>query len=453
MRNPINVLALLTLGLVGVAHAQALDLTDPANWWFGNPDAPNSGPEYMTYVAPDEATIPNDAAGAMIRYGKQLLEETYKLLGPESGMPNTHVTSRLSCTNCHIESGRAAYGQPWAAVWYKYNVNRGRGPWSARSNRFLDMKNRIHDCTIRSMNGTQLPDDSRELLAMIAYMEWLATGIKVPDVPPAGAPIAGVPIWDKLGKLGAGNVPVRELTRAADPVAGKLVYEDKCAACHGYTGEGVWDPAARKYIYPAVWGPFSFNDGAGMYRLRTAVGFIKGNMPYGWANPTDPSHMLSDAEAWDAMAYLISNERPKFAGAQQDWLHYRPTDCAPNWVLKVTQLDAGYEWYFPRIKPDGTLTGDVSYPPKYSAARHKYGPWKDMLTEMQKIQNAYLAQTPHPAFPDCRPFEYKEPLAAGQRLDRAPAGPVPRPGDASGQDAADRPRAPTRAVPRVRCRD
>ena len=388
MRYIINVFLVLVLGAVGTAQAQHLYSTNPPDWYIGTDGI-------MQYVAPDEAAIPNDATGDMIRYGKLILTETYKYLGPESGIPNTYVTSRLSCSNCHLEDGRSAYGQPWAVVWYKYGAG-ARGPWSARSNQYLDMKNRIHDCTVRSMNGTRLPDDSYQLLSMIEYMKWLSTGIKVAD-------------WTKVNH-GSNNVSVTELTRPADPVRGKTVYEDNCAGCHGFTGEGIWDAAAQKYIYPAVWGPYSFNNGAGMYRLRTAIGFIKGNMPYGWANPTDTTHQLSKEDAWDSMAYVLSNNRPQFSGAPQDWLYYRPADCAPNWLLKVTQLDAGYESYYPRIKPDGTLTGDLSYPAKYSPERHKYGPWKtpapDMLVEMQTIQNAYLAKTPRPVFPDCQPFEY-----------------------------------------------
>ena len=376
--------------MLGVSSAQANHAVspNPEEWWIGTDGV-------LQYVAPDEAAIPNDATGAMIRYGKQILEETYKMLGPESGLANSYVRSRLSCTNCHMESGRAAYGQPWAVVWYKYGAG-GQGPWSARSNQFLDMKNRIHDCTQRSMHGFRLPNDSYELLSMIEYMKWLSTGIKVAD-------------WTKVTH-GSNNIPVAELTRAADPVRGKTVFEENCAVCHGVDGEGVWDANAKKYIYPAVWGQYSFNDGAGMYRLRTAIGFIKGNMPFGWANPTDTTHQLSTEDAWDSMAYVISNNRPTWSGYLQDWLYYRPTDCAPNWLLKVTQLDAGYEWYYPRIKPDGTLTGDLSYPAKYSPERHKYGPWRtpnDMLAEMTAIQNAYLAKTPRPVFPNCEPFEYK----------------------------------------------
>jgi thiosulfate dehydrogenase len=379
----------LMLGAVGSAQATHSVSPNPEDWYIGTDGV-------LQYVAPDEAAIPNDATGAMIRYGKQILEETYKMLGPESGLANSYVTSRLSCTNCHIESGRAAYGQPWAVVWYKYGAG-GQGPWSARSNQFLDMKNRIHDCTQRSMNGFRLPNDSYELLSMIEYMKWLSTGIKVAD-------------WTKVTH-GSNNVSVSELSppRPADPVRGKTVFDENCAACHGVDGEGLWDANAKKYIYPAVWGQYSFNNGAGMYRLRTAVGFIKGNMPFGWANPTDTTHQLTTEDAWDSMAYVISNYRPEFSGALQDWLYYRPSDCAPNWLLKVTQLDAGYESYYPRIKPDGTLTGDLSYPSKYSPERHKYGPWRtpnDMLAEMTAIQTAYLAKTPRPVFPNCEPFEY-----------------------------------------------
>ena len=395
----IRVFFMLFLGTIGAAQADHVMSVNPAEWY-----SPDGGLTFP-YVAPDEATLPpvGDATGDMIRYGKQILEETYKYLGPDSGLSKSYVGNKLSCTNCHLENGRAAYGQPWAVVVKKYG---GTGTWSARSNVYLDMKNRIHDCTMRSMNGTKLPDDSRELLSMIEYMKWLATGIKVAD-------------W-KTVTHGTSNLKVSELSpvRGADPVRGKEVYEDVCASCHGYTGEGVWDEAAKKYIYPAVWGEHSFNDGAGMFRLRTAVGFIKGNMPYGWANPTDPTnHQLSTEDAWDSMAYVLDQARPLRAENINDWRYTRPSDCAPNWLLKVTQLDAGYESYYPRINPaTGKLSGNLAYPAKYSALRHKYGPWingsDDMIAEMTAIQNAWLKQKPSPVpavCPDPTLYEYTPP--------------------------------------------
>jgi len=390
----ISTLLILILGAAGTAVANHAVSPNPEDWWRGSNGV-------MQYVAPDEATIPNTDLGNSIRYGKQILEETYKTLGPDSGLPYSYVNSRLSCTNCHMESGRAAYGQPWAVVWYKYGAG-GQGPWSARSNQYLNMKNRIHDCTQRSMNGTRLPDDSYQLNSMIEYMKWLSTGMKV--------------AYSSVNH-GNNNIAapvVAELTRAADPVRGKTVYEETCAFCHGVDGEGVWDESAKNYIYPAVWGPYSFNVGAGMYRLRTAVGFIKGNMPYGWTNATDTSHQLSNEDAWDSMAYVISKDRPAWSASLEDWQYYQPSNCAPNWTLKATQLDAGYESYYPRIKPDGTLTGDLSYPAKYSPEKHKYGPWRnpgeDMVAEMTAIKSSYdtyyAAANPKPVYPGCSPFEY-----------------------------------------------
>lgn len=372
--------------LAGTAQAFTTvckDTADYACWYEG------------TWAAPDEAAIPNDGTGDMIRYGKLLLSETYKYLGQGSSMP--YQGNKIACTNCHMDEGKAAHGQPWAVVWYKYGAG-GPGPYSARSNRFLDMKNRIHDCMQRSMYGMQLPDDSYEMLSMIEYMKWLATGLKVAD-------------WNLVTPKGASNVAVASIPRPADPVRGKTVYQENCAVCHGDTGDGVFDAAAKKYIYPAVWGPNSFTNGAGMYRIRTAVGFIKGNMPYGWANASDATHQLSTADVWDSMAYVISNDRPIFAGYLTDWSSYRPSDCMPNWLLKT--IDAGYANYFPRVEPNGYLSDNTAYPQKYAADKHKYGTWSEMSTLQTAMQNAYLAITPRPVYPDCRDFAYDPATGTG----------------------------------------
>ena len=68
----------------------------------------------MTWIAPDEATIPNNADGDKIRDGKKYLTETYKYLGPESSMP--YSNNRLSCSNCHMDEGTGAFGASWAVV-------------------------------------------------------------------------------------------------------------------------------------------------------------------------------------------------------------------------------------------------------------------------------------------------------------------------------------------------
>jgi thiosulfate dehydrogenase len=105
-----------------------------------------------------------------------------------------------------MDAGTTAFGGRWCG---SNTAAGGPGPYSPRSDRFLDMKNRIHDCMLRSMNGRKLPDVSSELNSMIEYMKWLATGMQVAD-------------YTKV--VGQGNIKVSDLTRPTDPVRGKTIY-------------------------------------------------------------------------------------------------------------------------------------------------------------------------------------------------------------------------------------
>ena len=66
-----TIIALLALIGSGISCAQAAPSNNTADWFID----PATG--VMTWIAPNEATIPNDATGNMIRYGKLLLTETY----------------------------------------------------------------------------------------------------------------------------------------------------------------------------------------------------------------------------------------------------------------------------------------------------------------------------------------------------------------------------------------
>ena len=57
-----------------------------------------------------------------------------------------------------------------------------------------------------------------------------------------------------------------------------------CAVCHQANGLGQRMGSlgdARGYVFPPLWGPDSFNDGAGMDRYQNIVGFVRRNMPRG----------------------------------------------------------------------------------------------------------------------------------------------------------------------------
>src|SRR3546814_20511317 len=98
------------------------------------------------------------------------------------------------------------------------------------------------------------------------------------------------------------GVPVVEKTALGyDPRLGAQVYEQNCAACHGSDGQGQRD-LNGKLVFPPLWGPNSYNWGAGMARVNTAASFIKANMPMGQGGT------LTDQEAWDAAAFIDSQE-------------------------------------------------------------------------------------------------------------------------------------------------
>jgi hypothetical protein len=71
--------------------------------------------------------------------------------------------------------------------------------------------------------------------------------------------------------------------RAASVEAGQTVYGARCSACHGTDGLGLLATGekAKGYLFPPLWGPDSFNNGAGMHRVLTAARFIKARMPLG----------------------------------------------------------------------------------------------------------------------------------------------------------------------------
>ena len=147
---------------------------------------------------------------------------------------------------------------------------------------------------LRSMNGKALPLDSPEMNAMLSYMAWLSKGV------PTGVSVAGRGFKRLIPQ------------RPSDPVQGQRLYIAQCALCHGVDGQGMVSPN-NTYGFPALWGPRSFNIGAGMARLHTAAAFIKWNMPLGQGGS------LSDQDAYDIAAYFTHQPRPDFPGKEQDW--------------------------------------------------------------------------------------------------------------------------------------
>lgn len=230
---------------------------------------------------PVESTIPAGPVGDAIKLGKLLVSDTRKQLPKNVG-------NGLNCSNCHLGSGTVAFAGPYVGLWGVFPEYRARG---ANINSLQD---RINDCFQRSMNGKPLAYDSKEMNAMLMYMQWLSTGV------PTGTAVEG----RGMGKVNTALVP--------DAEKGKTLFAQKCASCHGAQGDGTRNPAGG-YVFPPLWGNDSFNIGAGMARTYTAAAFIQHNMPLGQGNT------LSEQEAIDVAEFVTHQPRPAYAPAKNDY--------------------------------------------------------------------------------------------------------------------------------------
>lgn len=284
------------------------------------------------WEAPDTATIPETSAGDMIRYGRSLIAQTARYLGPQGSVQA--ISNGMNCQNCHLDAGTRPYGNNYSAVATTYPRYR------ERSGSVESVEKRINDCLQRSLNGKALDSNSRELKAMVAYITWVGSNV------PA-----------KVKPLGVGISNLVYLDRPADPAKGFIVYKHLCQRCHGDNGQGLPDSTTGKgYLYPPLWGNNSYNTGAGIYRLSRLAGYVRDNMPYNEAHHYKP--VLSDEEAWDVAAFINSQERP----------------------LKTFAAD----WPVTGTKPVDLPFGPFADP--FSEQQHKYGPFKEIADFKEKIK-------------------------------------------------------------------
>jgi len=232
------------------------------------------------YIPPPESEIPDGPYGDAVKRGRAIFMDT--------GLyAKDHVGNSMACVNCHIDAGRRENSAPMWAAYLAYPAYR------AKTGSISTLEDRIQGCFMYSMNAPASPsgnappagdDIYRDLMT---YMSWLANGV------PAGTKLHGS-LYPKVPK------PERDY----DVRRGLVVFQQNCALCHGTDGQGTRDETG-KVKFPPLWGPESYNWGAGMARINTAAGFIKANMPF--AKP----YSLTDQEAWDVAAFINSHERPK----------------------------------------------------------------------------------------------------------------------------------------------
>jgi len=225
----------------------------------------------------------------------------------------------MSCTNCHMNAGQRERSMPLvdvAGMFPEYN---------RRSGRLYSLGDRITDCFLRSENATagqiaadQLPNPSSpEVLAISAYLTWLARG----------AAVGKNPTWRGQNAIASSAlIPVEKL----DTAKGEAIYMDRCVTCHGPDGQGV--QIGDKIAGP-LWGDRSWNDGAGAARVYTLAGMIRYSMPY-----LDPGN-ITDEDAQHVAAFINSKPRPAFPFKERD---YRVEKLPPDAVY-YTRLQSSIQ--------------------------------------------------------------------------------------------------------------
>ncbi|MGZ5898970.1 MAG: c-type cytochrome [Reyranella sp.] len=298
------------------------------------------------WKAPDIATADDDQIGRLVKYGYALFTDTASEIGP--GAPDVarrFSGNNLTCQNCHLQAGRQPYAMPLVGVWGQFPQYR------AREGMVDTLESRINGCMERSMNGRVLPSESHEMRAFLAYMQWLSMGI------PNGVKL-----------VGAGTLRIKEPARKADLGHGAQVYFKTCAACHGTNGLGQRAQTGAGYQFPPLWGPDSYNNGAGMTRVLTTAAFAMYNMPFG---TLFNAPVLKAEDAYDVAGYVNSHKRPEKANLEKDFpvRHQKPIDT-----------------------PYGP------YADEFSLEQHKFGPFGPIRAKMQEL--ATMPRTAKAGEPD-----------------------------------------------------
>ncbi len=269
-------------------------------------------------------------ADSLAQYGRELIENTSYYLGPKGKV--AAITNGMNCQNCHLDGGTIPWGNNYSAVVPTYPKFRDR------SGAIESIEKRVNDCLQRSLNGQAVDSLSREMRAIVAYMHWIGDDLEKGQKP-----------------KGSGIVELKYLERAADPAKGAVVYQNQCASCHGQDGLGKPNETGG-YVYPPLWGPSSYNVGAGLFRLSRFAGYVKMNMPFLIATYKTP--VLSDEQAWDVAAFVNSRPRPN-KDLSGDW---------PN--ISKKPIDHPFGPY-----KDG-----------FSEEQHKFGPFNPIVEKRKMMQ-------------------------------------------------------------------
>jgi thiosulfate dehydrogenase len=239
-----------------------------------SPGNSRASDNFQFFAPPAEGALPNGPFGKLVRKGELIFTQTGKYA-------HQYVGNDLTCESCHLDRGIKPYSAP---LWGAY----GTYPrYRSKNHQVNTLEERMQGCFRFSLNGTPPPAGSETMKALLAYSFWVSRG----------APVG-------LYLKGQGILRMSKPANEPSPLRGKKVFESRCSLCHGLDGLGT-QADNDQVAFPPVWGPRSFNKGAGFHNVKELAGFLKMNMPL------SKGETLSDQEAWDVASYIVSKPRPE----------------------------------------------------------------------------------------------------------------------------------------------
>lgn len=207
------------------------------------------------------------------------------MMNPSIYLPE-YAGNQLDCVNCHFAGGDTLGGKNGSIS--LVGVTATYPQYSKRAGKVISLPERINNCFQRSLNGNPLPLDSQPMKDILNYLHWISKEVEtLKNIPWLGLP---------------------ELKSKHEPNAGEgeKIYEQYCASCHQINGQGGGElNELEGKTIPPLWGPHSFNDGAGMSTMKMLAPFIFLNMPYQQAQ-------LTEEQSLDVAAFIIQQSRPHF---------------------------------------------------------------------------------------------------------------------------------------------
>jgi thiosulfate dehydrogenase len=246
-------------------------------------------PSKPKWIIPDTSEITDPGEAKLIKYGRSLIVNTSYYFGQKGVI--AHKSNGLNCQSCHLNAGTRPDGNNFSLTAVGYPR------FKERSGSVETIVKKVEDCFERSLNGSQIDSNSREMKAFVAYLKWIGKNVKKGTKP-----------------AGSGIEELAFLDRPADTAVGRAVYVSKCQVCHGKNGEGLLTASGTSYTYPPLWGAHSYNIGASIYRVSKFAGFVKHNMPYNAVK----SAQLTNDQAWDVAAFVNSQFHP-YKNTEADW--------------------------------------------------------------------------------------------------------------------------------------